>query len=83
MQTRKAAVWDLPPHPPTTLPPPRPPSVADIDLSQPVVGSDRPTLLYMTASCGRERTNCGKFMRSIAAEAFADSGDDVKVPAFG
>jgi hypothetical protein len=54
--------------------------VAGVDLSQQVVGSRRPTLLYMQASCAKNtKTNCGKLMRYQAAAAFNHSGPDVQV----
>lgn len=57
-----------------------PATVAGVDLSQRVVGSSRPTLLYMQASCAKNtKTNCGKLMRYQAAAAFNHSGPDVQV----
>jgi hypothetical protein len=56
------------------------PAVAGVDLNVPVVGSSRPTFLYMQASCGNdEHKNCGKLMRFRFAQAFNNSDPDVEV----
>ncbi|EFN52330.1 hypothetical protein CHLNCDRAFT_54573 [Chlorella variabilis] len=54
--------------------------LADVgDLAAPIVGSQRPTFLYMAASCQKGNDNCGKFMRYSAAVAFNDTAPDVQV----
>ena len=55
------------------------PAVANVDLAAPIVGSQRPTFLFMTASCIRRNNNCGKFMRYSAAVAFNNTAPDVQV----
>ncbi|KAL4854407.1 hypothetical protein ACK3TF_004916 [Chlorella vulgaris] len=47
------------------------------DLSAPIVGSLRPTFMYMQANCGTAQ--CGMLMRLTIAEALAGSPADVQV----